>query len=448
MYDDPVGTLRTTGISPRDQFGAMRQLDAQPTDEAYLEALHRMLWLPGYTVEVREAALERLEQHDFEALQRTIRQQLPRLTAMLWLERLCEIIAERGWVNQTPALVSSWARPMTLEKEADRPEYKALAKLHGADRVTDVVFETMLGATKVSDQGLRTRSWDLLERLGERQRLVMLLTEAPVAADDAFLRDLQKAAIELGLVPHNREEILWLRKLCADEHADFWSAARSAMEMVPAERRLALEVRDLPVIVAAMRHEPAVLRMSRDELYDAVHESLRGRRRHSHSSRWDGSAVAARNTLMDWRNALTWGDLAAMRMAMKAMDVPQVVAHLFEYAQRDMADESTEYGGVIRLDEQGRFEVLEFPPRMREHDQKFISSQEMLDAAYTAQFHFHLHAQEYRNEDYAGPGFGDMNYATNMRANCLVFTFINRDTMNVDYYRHTMVQVDLGEIRK
>ena len=72
----------------------------------------------------------------------------------------------------------------------------------------------------------------------------------------------------------------------------------------------------------------------------------------------------------------------------------------------------------------------------------------MLDAAYTSLFHFHLHVQRYRNADYAGPGFGDVNYADNTRANCLVFTFVSKDAMNVDYYRHGRVLVDLGEIRR
>ena len=54
--------------------------------------------------------------------------------------------------------------------------------------------------------------------------------------------------------------------------------------------------------------------------------------------------------------------------------------------------------------------------------------------------------KKYRNGDHAGPGMGDKNYATNTRANCLVLTFINENTMNVDYYRHTDVVVDLGTI--
>ena len=71
-----------------------------------------------------------------------------------------------------------------------------------------------------------------------------------------------------------------------------------------------------------------------------------------------------------------------------------------------------------------------------------------MDALYTSLFHFHLHVQRYRNTDYAGPGYGDVNFADNSRANCLLFTFVNRDTLNVDYYRHGRVQVDLGVIKR
>jgi hypothetical protein len=70
----------------------------------------------------------------------------------------------------------------------------------------------------------------------------------------------------------------------------------------------------------------------------------------------------------------------------------------------------------------------------------------MFDAAYAALFHFHFHAQKLRNGDHAGPGMGDKAYAQYTRANCLVFTFVNEEMMNVDYYRHSDVVIDLGTI--
>ena len=39
------------------------------------------------------------------------------------------------------------------------------------------------------------------------------------------------------------------------------------------------------------------------------------------------------------------------------------------------------------------------------------------------------------------------SYADNTRANCLVLTSVGANTMNVDFYRHDRVVVDLGDIR-
>jgi hypothetical protein len=447
--DDPMAALANVDNGPRVHMAAMAALDAQPQDEAYLAALHRVVWKRGYTVDAREAAVQRLIQYDPEGLQRTLRQQLPRMTAWAGLTRLCEIIAEQGWTDLSPALVSSWARPTTyVQEETDRPEYKALAGLFGAETVPDVVFDMLITSNKVSQQGLRTRCWDLLHRLGRREQLVRMLTERQIPADDAFMLDLKAGAEELGLVPHNREEILWLRKLRQPERRAFWDEAVAALTELSPSRRASLEFRDIPIVVSAARHEPDLLGMDESDLYARLGTSLRGRKHYSRGSNWDNQSANQRERLYEWRDELTWGDLAAMCIAIRALQVPQVVDHLFDYAERDRRDETTEYGGVIALDEKGRFEILEFPPRIREHDQKFIASQAMLDAAYTSLFHFHLHAQRHWNRDYAGPGFGDVNYADNTRANCLVFTFISEEAMNVDFYRHGRVIVDLGEIRR
>lgn len=442
-------SLRDPGQSPRAHLGAMEELDAQPDDEAYLNALKRLMWYPGYTVDIREAALERLEQYDLDGLKRTIRQYLPRISAWQWRTRLSEIIAERGWTDLTPALVSALAVPTNaVDRDTERPEYMALAKLYGEHRVADVVFDLFVESDRVSDQGLRTRCWALLERLGQRARLVAFVEAGDFPEDDLFLQDLHTAATELGIVPHNREEILWVRELCKPEYAEFRSQAQQATSMIDAQRREQLELRDLPIIVSAMLHDQELLQESREALYDQLLATLQDCKHYITESNYDNVNSGTRERLYEYHDKLTWGDLAAMRIALDALSVPQVVDHLFDYADRDMADTGTEYGGVMALDAKGRFELLEFPPRIRRHDQQFNAPQAMLDAAYTSLFHFHFHAQRYDNDDYAGPGYGDINYAENLRANCLVFTFVNRDTMNVDYYRHGRVVVDLGTITR
>jgi hypothetical protein len=443
---DPRAALADTHALPRTQIAAMEALDESP-DEQYLEQLHGLIWKPGYTPQVRLAAFERLERHDLEGLRRTIRQRLPQLTAYEWLQDLCAMIADRGWAELTPALVSSWARPSPFISDDDRPEQHALASLHGEDRLTDLIFRLFVDEASVHNQGLRTRCWELMHRLGERQRLLDLVASTGPTTDDLMLHDIRAGAVELGIVPRNREEILWLRQLRMPERAGFWQEASSALSHMGESRRSALELRDLAIVVAAWRHEPELLQAPESDLHARLAAYLRAQRHHDAASNY-GAMRGRPERLHAWRDDLTWGDLAAMLMAVRAMQVPQIVEHLFDYAERDRIDTTTEYGGVIRLDERGRFELLEFPPRIRRHGNMFIAPQEMFDAGYTALFHFHNHAQRHHNAQNAGPGFGDMQYADNTRANCLVFTFITRDTLNVDFYRHGRVAIDLGEVRR
>ena len=445
---DPLATLGTTQTSPRNHIAAMEMLDGQPENQDYQKALHDMIWRPGFITSIREAAFTRLVRSDLDGLKHTIRQRLPRMQARAWAERLCDLIVENGWRDLSPALISAWANRIGFVDDTDRVEYHALVRLHGEQNVVDVVFDLFVKSNKVYQQGLRTRCWELLHRLGRRDRLLDLLADTTVGQDDPMLIDLRAGAVELDLVPRNREEILWMRKLREPERAEFWSQAVQAVAGLPEARRRELELRTLPIVVAASIHDPWLLDASIETLFQRVREHIAGAQVHINSRRFVGFPGDYGQRLIEHRAELTWGDLAAMLLAIRAMRTGPIVDHLFDYADRDHDDESCEYGGVIGLDEQGRFELLEFPPRYRTADNRFDAPQAMMDAGYTAVFHFHNHAQEYRNTRYAGPGIGDLNYADNTRPNCLVFTFVTKDTLNVDFYRHNRVIVDLGEIKR
>ncbi len=441
--DDPMMTLGVPQEGPRRLLGAMVELDKSP-DAAYLDALTDIMWKPGYTVGTRQAAFDRLLEYDEAGLKKTIRRRLPRMGARLWLEHLCGLIVEHGWIDLSPALVSAWARRLPYVDDFDRIEYEALIELYGNRQgVVDAVYELLVESRSGP---LRTRCWGLLFRLGYRDRLITLLRDEAVDPNDGMLVDLRAAALDLGVVPRNREEILWIRKLRVPERAEFWSQATTAVQSLPESRKLELELRDLPIVVAAFVNEPDLLDADNDVLYQRLAASLKGRRKHIDTRRYEGFPGAYDQSLAAHRKTLTWGDLAAMTLAMRAASVPEVAAHLFDYAERDRLDKTTEYGGVINLDRQGRFEVLEFPPRFRTADNRFVASQRMMDAAYTAVFHFHFHAQKHDNGRFTAPGIGDLNYAENLRANCLVLTFVNKDTLALDFYRHSRVIVDLGEI--
>jgi hypothetical protein len=445
--DDPVGMMGNVNLGPRDHLAALQTMDMQPDNPEYHAVMHEVMWRPGYIVSTREKALDRLAERDLDNLKRTIRQRLPNMRAWGWHERLCEIVAERGWDDLTPALISSWARPWYGFDEDHRPEYLALRRLHGDEALANVVFDLFLASSKSWEFNLRGRCWELLHRLEQRERLLELLRSVEVMPEDAMLADLRAAATDLGIVPYKREEILWVMKLREPARAEFWSSAVQAIQGLPPEKRAQLELRDLPTVVVAHHYEPELLASSESQLLARVESMVKGRKRHIRTDSLAGYGDWPQE-LYQWRHELTWGDLAAILCAVRALNVPEVRTHLFDYAERDRLDESTEYGGILELDEQRRFVVREFVPTVRVHDQEFRAAQAMFDAGYTAQFHFHFHAQRYDNDEYAGPGLGDVDYADATRVNCIVLTFVDDDRMNVDFYRHGRVIVDLGEIER
>ncbi len=446
---NPSTTLMETGRSSRVHIRAMELLDAEVgiEDQDYQKQLHRIIWAPGFSSEAREQALLRLWSFDKEKTIRTLRQRLPRMNSGSWKTQLCEWIAAEQIVELHEALISAWANPESLVKtEEERPEYIALRTMYSDDAIADLIFDSMISAKKTWRQGYRTRCWELLHRLNHRARLISLLEQTKFDEDDIFFIDLQKAMNDLGIVPHRREEILWIRELSKPEHKSFWDEAKISLSKLDDARRDAIEMRNVPVVVSLQRHggENAFSR-TREEILNQLETKLKNATHH-YETEGGGLFKASSELFHTHKNKLTWGDAITLEILLTALSVPEVKAHLFNYAKRDNLDETTEYGGVIALDKKGRFEILEFEPKIRHHDRRFNASQNMFDAAYTALFHFHFHAQKFRNGNHAGPGFGDKDYADNTRANCLVFTFVNASTLNVDYYRHGKVVVDVGTI--
>lgn len=448
---DPLGTLGNPEATPTQQVRAIEALQNEPSTPETISTLRRILHQPGYTTRVREEALDELLRIDPDAALRTLAIQLPTMDALQWRRRVCEIVVERHWTEMTPTLVRAWSVPMPgwVDDDEDRPERQALEKLYGADKLPDVLFDLFITSDGVAEQNLRARCWELLIRIGERDRLVALLANANAASDDATIIDLRAAASDLGVIPVNREEILWIRALRQPQRAAYWSTAREAVAALGPEQRAGLELRDLAVVVATSRHHPEWLPLTTDQLANRIDAELSspsaGR---THTLDFEGWAGDFPQTFRKWRSKLRWADMAAILLALEATRVEAVRDHLFDYADRDLKDRTCEYGGIIRLDDQGRYEVVEFRPRVRGNDERFDAPQDMIDAGYTALFHFHFHATSVRNGRYAAPAQGDMLYADSVRANALCFTFIDTGTMNVDFYRHGGVSVDLGEIRR
>ena len=204
--------------------------------------------------------------------------------------------------------------------------------------------------------------------------------------------------------------------------------------------------RSLAAAATRRRIDPALLELDESELAARLAARIDEPGRRVYTADLTGYREAHSERFRKVRDELDWADLLALTVAVEAISLEPVRRHLFDHAERDLLDTGTEFGGIVAIDDRGRFEIQEFPPRTRGGDIRFIAPQAMFDAGYRGLFHFHHHAQSYENRDYAGPHLGDFTYADSTRANCLVFTFIDSRTLNADWYRHGRVVVDLGQI--
>jgi hypothetical protein len=138
----------------------------------------------------------------------------------------------------------------------------------------------------------------------------------------------------------------------------------------------------------------------------------------------------------------------------EAIREPRVIEALFEQADSDTADTTTEYGGVLRLastrTSRGMFAAVSYPPRpaTRAGDTSFVASRELLEDSATSLAHYHFHAQRTRNTQFAGPSEGDLLYASRYGRTCVVFTTVAEGVMNADVYFPSGAVVDLGVIKR
>jgi hypothetical protein len=447
---DPVAALNGGG-SPEQQVIAIDELGAKGSlSEEERRALRRTSFASGIALSTRQAAFDLMVREDRDGLRTALETNIVRMESFEYRRWVLEQVGARGMKDFTNVVVNSWAGPVPVwgPDERKRPEYEALAALYGQDRVADALFAVLNEANPARQAGLRARAWELLMRIGERDRLKQLVAGAVIRPDDAMLRDIKQLVQELGILPETREELLWLAKLRQTASPAYWKMAGDALKKVPEAATRDFELRGIPVVIAAQRYAPELLGKTREQLYEDLLPRLRARGAAKHAANMTGWDTGGEHTenLGTQRDTVRWIDLLACEMALRMTDDPVVRARLFDLADRDQQDRRTEYGGVVRLDDTGAWQVVEVRPRVTGSDTRFEAPQELFDQGYTALFHFHMHAQEFENGSYAGPHMGDFAYAGSTRANCLVFTFIRRNEMNADFYRHGPVVVDLGTV--
>lgn len=424
------------------------------------EALKAIVWQRVSSAErIRRPAIDALlEFPDREEETRAmLRLMLPTepLGARVVVERISELAGERGWEELAPALIRRWTKPLAgFEMPAERPEHAALARLFPQRAPEDQVFDFFTGTLVDPDARLlrdpersRLVAWDLLTALEpDRDQLLERLRLVTVDTNDAVLPVLTAAARELEIVPVNSSELRWLLRFAEERAA--WSMARTVVNGLGPDRRAGLALRHMPAIVWAATHEPDWVRMSAEELFSASETVLQSRERFVRSSEIAGRVHNER--IEDWRDRLSWGDALLIRTALHAVTDPRIEAATFVLAELDMQDKSTEHGGTINPGASNGFDLVHYPPRATERlgDHRFIASEAMDHESTLSIVHFHMHAQRYKNDSYTGPSAGDLEYAREHQRGCIVFTFLDRDTLNADYFQPNGAIIDLGSLKR
>lgn len=422
---------------------ALGPLRDWPAAEDAPRLLGDIAWSDRTPDDLRIAAIDRLLAADEARFRTELRSRITLVERWPVLQHLFDLAAERGWSDATPALVRSFARTSQVYADADRPERAALARLHPDRPLRDVLVATLTGAEHDTVLVEQAAAWTVLSRTEPPADLWSLLVALPPATP--LVRDLQAAAEVLDVLPRDTEGVLWLMSVRGAEGGRWWQGAADAASTLLPEERAGLELRHLPLLQGVAELGAA----DRDALLDEVRSEIAAKGPQTTRTEFGALPGPASERLDAQADRLTWPDLLAIRTLLAALDDPAVVASLFAQADADHADTATEHGGVLRFASDRAGLVAEtYEPVLQAHDRVFYSSPELIAAMYTAVAHYHFHAQDHDNADYAGPGGGDLGFADRLRPNALVLTFTDRDTLNADYYQPGGVVVDLGAIRR
>lgn len=448
----PIGVRRASIEGAREQFAA------GVPDESLREALKSVAWSRSARQDLRIEALAALlaDEANIDDTRNMLRLMLP--TESAWGE--WDVIAylgdearDRAWTDLAPSFVASLSRPQPRIDVRERPEYGALAGLIGEDAIVDLVFDVFAGTVDgaVVRERDRLDAWSLLNRLDEdgvrtAERL-RALTQAQ-ASSDPLLASLKRGADDLGVVAASGEELEWLRTLREPEHAEFWRAAAGVVQVLPSDARTGLALRHMAALVWASRHRPQWLAFQREDLLAHLEGRLDGRDVYLRDpGRTSGQSELFRRT----REQLRWADALHLAITLEALDDGGLVSELFRQADIDHDDRSTEHGGIVTSESDSAvFFATHYPPRpaQRFGDNRFVASPEMIDDSADAIVHYHFHASDHKHRAYAGPSVGDLDYAALYARAALVFTFIDEDTLAVDYYQPDRTVVDVGAVTR
>lgn len=468
LSGDPLTDFQNPELRTPQRLAAMRSAWDDPNaDRSSIRGpLKDLAWSDQTPREIRHQALDLLLSDDSRL---ALRDTYLFIQSRVPTERDYDIIRKMGvkavaqsWSDLTPSFVRSYAIADTNIADAQRVEKAILESLNPDQPLALIVTRVFLkpnqgalgtpGANNYIDLDAKAReaAWELLARIdptGEARRDV--LTRGDLSTDETgagILDSIRRGMDELGVVPRNGEELRWLLALAREPDGVWWAQTASAVAQLTDEQAWGLKLRNLEALRWASLYRETWMRDDRAQLEGRVRARLDDRE--PSLRRADTPDLrGVPQTFEQAADRLTWGDLMSVMAVDVALHDPGVAGRLFEQADMDLADETTEYGGLIFVDAQGRFVAQLYPPRPqhRKGDDQFVASSDMIEQSVRALAMYHFHAMRERNSRFAGPSAEDYANARTFGRLAVVLTSINKDELNADAYLDTPASIDLGQ---
>ena len=142
---------------------------------------------------------------------------------------------------------------------------------------------------------------------------------------------------------------------------------------------------------------------------------------------------------------ISYTDLVRVDLLLDTLALPDTPKQLQQFLRDDLADTSTEVGGLALLElENQRVCFRPYPPGDRARDNQYRESLDMFEDAANCLARWHCHAHRQRGPLLAGPGSDDLHYAQWSDSPMLVVTYLARNRCNVDYLNPEGAVIDLG----
>jgi hypothetical protein len=431
---DTKGALAGNDFSVNEKSELVKRIagDTTGTAEDRRERLKSIAWQATNGYRVRNQAIDVLAADTSDPDSRDTRNMLNLMLGVEpdrgVVEHVCELAAQRGWTDLTPAIVRMWSRRLVTVKDDERAEKAALEKLYPGRPVEATVYEVFTmpeapggGSASERTEKARAAAWEVLTRIDPDGSKRKTLVAQSTTGGGPAMADLQAATREMGVVPMSAPELAWLRQLRLPANSAWWAETRGVVQGLDAGRKQGLGMRHLEALRWAARFRPQWMGTDRAGLAAQVTDRLKGRDIHIRSEQ-GGDSGKGSERFKDNVKRMSWADLICVLVVDEAVHGANA-PELWQQAKQDQGDTTTEYGGTLTA-----------------------GSSEMISNGPTALVQYHFHAQKDSNDEFAGPSGGDLEYARDSGRLCVVFTPVKTGVFDADLYFGDGIRTDLGTI--